>query len=185
MASAVWPPAPLLPCSNSACTMPGRRLCPVSLSPSPLRTNKNKKQLDKKIFIIAWAREKKKKASRLRVTTTNGENNTTKHLACGPKNPSPSPPCLCPASRARRRRQRQRQRLGSISLPRSSAVAKAHHKNVNEVDRQRAKTRHSKATSENPPCHSQTPPLLYPKHNSTSPKYQKKRQPIERNICWK
>lgn len=38
---------------------------------------------------------------------------------------------------------------GVAALPRPdhSAVAKAHHKNVNEVDRQRAKTHHSKGTA--------------------------------------
>lgn len=35
----------------------------------------------------------------------------------------------------------------AFPCPDHSAVAKAHHKNVNEVDRQRAKTHHSKGTA--------------------------------------
>lgn len=77
------------------------------------------------------------------MTTTNG-NNTTKHLACGLKNPSPaSPPFLCPANIERGRVEG----VAAFPCPDHSAVAKAHHKNVNEVDRQRAKTHHSKGTA--------------------------------------
>lgn len=83
--------------------------------------------------------------------------------------------------------------VAAFPCPDHSAVAKAHHKNVNEVDRQRAKTHHSKGTAgaqhrareahRDPPEPSPRPrpkPVL---HFSARQASKEKRQPIERNIC--
>lgn len=91
------------------------------------------------------------------------------------------------AGRAREGGGQSRRGVAAFPCPDHSAVAKAHHKNVNEVDRQRAKTHHSKGTTREThrdPEPSLPSPLrpnpipLHPTHTA-----HKKRQPIERNIC--
>jgi len=60
-----------------------------------------------------------------------------------------------------------------------SAVAKAHHKNVNEVDRQRAKTH--QGNHRDPPT-LYVPPFVASTTTATT-RTEKKGKPIERNIC--